>query len=113
MSLDLFFNYLGVRLNGEKASATDVTLNWVFTDTGEQVLLRLSNGTLTHVIGRTDDGADATITRASLNRFILGQTTLDAEAESGEITVTPDIAPLDSLLGLRDEFDLWFNIVEP
>jgi alkyl sulfatase BDS1-like metallo-beta-lactamase superfamily hydrolase len=115
MSLDLFFNYLGVRLNGEKASGIDVTLNWVFTDTGERVLLRLSNGTLSHVIGRTDDSADATITltRPALNRFILGETTLDAEAESGEITVTPEIAPLDSLLGLLDEFDLWFNIVEP
>ena len=77
--------------------------------------MRLSNGTLSHVIGRTDDGADATITltRPALNRFILGETTLDAEAESGEIAVTPDIAPLDSLLSLLDEFDLWFNIVEP
>jgi alkyl sulfatase BDS1-like metallo-beta-lactamase superfamily hydrolase len=115
MSLDLFFDYLGVRLNGAQAGGTDVTLNWVFTDTKEQVLLRLSNGALSHVIGRTDDGADATITltRAALNRFILGQTTLDDEASSGEITVEPDIAPLDTLLGLLDDFDLWFNIVEP
>ena len=115
MSLDLFFNYLGVRLNGEKAGATDITLNWVFTDTKEEVLLHLSNGVLSHVIGRTDDGADATITltRTALNRFILGQSTLDEEARSGEITVEPDIAPLDKLLGLLDDFDLWFNIIEP
>jgi alkyl sulfatase BDS1-like metallo-beta-lactamase superfamily hydrolase len=115
MSLDLFFNYLGVRLNGAKAAGTDVTLNWVFTDTGEQVLLQLSNGALSHVIGRTDDAADATVTltRAALNRFILGQTTLDDEAKNGEITVAPDIAPLDTLLGLLDDFDLWFNIIEP
>lgn len=115
MSLDLFFNYLGVRLDGAKAGGTDVTLNWVFTDTGEQVLLHLSNGALSHVIGRTDDAADATVTltRAALNRFILGQTTLDDEAKNGEITVAPDIAPLDTLLGLLDDFDLWFNIIEP
>jgi alkyl sulfatase BDS1-like metallo-beta-lactamase superfamily hydrolase len=115
MSLDLFFNYLGVRLNGGKAGGNDVTLNWVFTDTNEQVLLHLSNGALSHVIGRTDENADATITltRGALNRFILGQTTLDDEAKSGEITVEPDIAPLDTLLGLLDNFDLWFNIVEP
>jgi alkyl sulfatase BDS1-like metallo-beta-lactamase superfamily hydrolase len=115
MSLDLFFNYLGVLLNGEKAGGNDVTLNWVFTDTKEQVLLHLSNGALSHVLGRTDDGADATITltREALNRFILGQSTLDDEASSGEITVEPDIAPLDTLLGLLDDFDLWFNIVEP
>jgi alkyl sulfatase BDS1-like metallo-beta-lactamase superfamily hydrolase len=115
MSLDLFFNYLGVRLNGEKAGGNDVALNWVFTDTKEQVLLHLSNGALSHVIGRTDPDADATITltRAALNRFILGQSTLDDEAKSGEITVSPSIAPLDTLLGLLDDFDLWFNIIEP
>jgi alkyl sulfatase BDS1-like metallo-beta-lactamase superfamily hydrolase len=30
MSLELFFNYLGVRLNG-KAGGAGVALNWVFT----------------------------------------------------------------------------------
>jgi alkyl sulfatase BDS1-like metallo-beta-lactamase superfamily hydrolase len=115
MSLDLFFNYLAVRLNGEKAGDTDIALNWVFTDTDEQVLLRLSSGALSHVIGRIDDHADATITltRGALNRFILGQSTLDDEAASGEISVSPDIALLDTLLGLLDGFDLWFNIIEP
>lgn len=87
----------------------------MFTDTDEQVVLRLSNGALSHVVGRTDDRADATITltRSALNRFILGQTTLDEEAASGEISVSPDIAPLDAVLGLLDDFDLWFNIIEP
>jgi alkyl sulfatase BDS1-like metallo-beta-lactamase superfamily hydrolase len=33
MSLDLFFNYLGVRLNGPKADDTTLTLNFAFTDT--------------------------------------------------------------------------------
>ena len=115
MSLDLFFNYLGVRLNGEKAGDENIALNWVFTDTDEQVLLRLSSGALNHVIGRIDDHADATITltRGALNRFILGQSTLDDEAAGGEISVSPDIAPLDTLLGLLDSFDLWFNIIEP
>jgi alkyl sulfatase BDS1-like metallo-beta-lactamase superfamily hydrolase len=115
MSLDLFFNYLGVRLNGATAGGTRIALDWVFTDTGEQVALLLSNGALSHVIGRTHEAADATITltRAALNRFILGESTLDDEAKSGEITVEPDLAPLDELLALLDVFSLWFNIIEP
>jgi alkyl sulfatase BDS1-like metallo-beta-lactamase superfamily hydrolase len=115
MNLDLFFNYLGVRLNGAKAGATRIALNWVFTDTDEQVALLLSNGALSHVIGRTQEAADATVTltRAALNRFILGEVTLDAQAASGEISVEPDLAPLDQLLALLDEFSLWFNIIEP
>ena len=115
MSLDLFFNYLGVRLNGEKAAETHITLNFAFTDTNEQVAVRLSNGALTHTLGQTDDAADAriTMTRAALDRFILGQTTLDAEAASGEINIDPDTKPLDELLGLLDTFEGWFNIIEP
>lgn len=86
-----------MRVNGEKAAGRRITLNFVFTDTGEKVVLRLSNGVLSHVIGRTDDAAGATLTmtRAALDRFILGQTTLDAEASSGEISVDPDTNPLD------------------
>jgi alkyl sulfatase BDS1-like metallo-beta-lactamase superfamily hydrolase len=115
MSLDLFFNYLGVRLNGEQAVGKRITLNFVFTDTGEQVVVRLSNGALSHVLGRTEDNADATLTmtRKALDRFILGATTLDAEAKAGEIRVEPNTAPLDELLSLLDTFEGWFNIIEP
>ncbi len=115
MSLDLFFNYLGVRLNGAKAGSAHIVLNWVFTDTGEQVALQLSNGTLSHVLGRTAPAADATITltRRALDRFILGETTLEDEADSGEVTVTPDVAPLHKVLALLDDFQLFFAIIEP
>ena len=67
------------------------------------------------MIGRKHEAADATITltREALNRFILGASTLNDEAKSGEITVKPDLAPLDQLLALLDEFSLWFNIIEP
>jgi alkyl sulfatase BDS1-like metallo-beta-lactamase superfamily hydrolase len=42
-----------------------------------------------------------------------GESSLDDEARSGEITVEPELAPLDQLLGLLDDFSLWFNIIEP
>ena len=57
--------------------------------------------------------ATITMTRAALDRFILGEATLDAEAQSGEIRVEPGIAPLDELLSLLDTFAGWFNIIEP
>lgn len=44
MTLDLFFSYLAVRLNGERAANKRITLNFIFTDTQEKVALRLSNG---------------------------------------------------------------------
>jgi alkyl sulfatase BDS1-like metallo-beta-lactamase superfamily hydrolase len=115
MTLELLFNYLGVRLNGPKAGERRIRLNFVLTDTGEEAVLELTNGSLNHSIGRTDDGADATMTlsRPALDRVLLGETTVLEEVEEGEIEVEPDQKPLADLLGFLDTFSLWFNIVEP
>ena len=36
LSLDLFFDLLGVRLNGDKAEGRSISVNWRFTDTGQR-----------------------------------------------------------------------------
>ena len=115
MTLELLFNFLGVKLNGPKAGDKKITLNFVFTDTGEKAMLELVNGSLNHSLDRTADDADATITltRTALDRVLLGETTLLAEAEGGEIKVEPDVKPLAELLELLDEFKIWFNVIEP
>jgi alkyl sulfatase BDS1-like metallo-beta-lactamase superfamily hydrolase len=115
MSLDLFFNYLGVRLNGPKASGTRITLNLNFTDTGDRAVLELANGALNHLPGHTAEEADTTVTltRSALDRVILGEKTLADEVSSGEIAVEPDSAPLEKLVSLLDTFEFWFPIVEP
>jgi alkyl sulfatase BDS1-like metallo-beta-lactamase superfamily hydrolase len=115
MSLDLFFNYLGVRLNGPKASDTRLTLNLEFTDTGDRAVLELANGALNHLLGHAAEEADATVTltRSALDRVIVGDVTLADEVSSGEITVEPDSAPLEKLVSLLDTFEFWFPIIEP
>jgi alkyl sulfatase BDS1-like metallo-beta-lactamase superfamily hydrolase len=115
MSLDLFFNYLGVRLNGPMASGTRITLNLEFTDTGDRAVLELANGALNHLLGHTAEEADATVTltRSALDRVILGEKTLADEVSSGETAVEPNSAPLEKLVSLLDTFEFWFPIVEP
>lgn len=115
MSLDLFFNYLGVRLNGPKAGDTTLTLDLDFIDSGEQAILELANGALNHVLGHTVGEADATVmlTRGALDRVIVGEKTLEGQIGSGEISVEPDPAPLEKLVSLLDTFEFWFPIVEP
>jgi alkyl sulfatase BDS1-like metallo-beta-lactamase superfamily hydrolase len=115
MSLALLFNYLGMRLNGPKAADKEITLNLVFTDADERAVLELRNGSLNHSVGRTESEADATVTlaRESLDRVVMGEADLLEEAKSGKISVEPDEKPLAELLSLLDDFDLWFNIVEP
>jgi alkyl sulfatase BDS1-like metallo-beta-lactamase superfamily hydrolase len=115
MSLALLFNYLGVRLNGPEAAGKSLTLNFVFTDTGERAVLELTNGSLNHSLDRLDPDPDVTVTlaRTALDRVLGGETTLPEEAKSGEIEVEPELAPLEEFLAFLDDFEMWFNIIEP
>ncbi len=116
MPLDLFFDYLGVRLNGPKAAGQTMTINWNFTDTQEKFALALEHGALNHTANRQEKDADATVTltRAALNEIILGgKPKLEAKLASGDIKVEGKHEKLGELLSLMDNFDPWFNIVTP
>ncbi|MDW9550050.1 alkyl sulfatase dimerization domain-containing protein [Sinorhizobium meliloti] len=115
MSLDLFFDYLGMRLNSEKAGDTKLTLNFDFGEEDGKYLLQLENGVLNNTAGQQADNADATITltRDSLNGIVLGETTLEKAIADGSIKVTGDNAKLGQLVSMLDNFEFWFNIVTP
>jgi alkyl sulfatase BDS1-like metallo-beta-lactamase superfamily hydrolase len=95
---------LAVRLDGEKAGASELSLALAFADTGETFEVFLVNGVLHHRPGGR--AAEVSLTRAVLVQLVLGQTSLD---EAG----LPRSGPLVQLLGLLDRFDFWFNIVTP
>jgi len=115
MNLDLLFDWIGMRLNGPKADGKTITLNFDFTDTGEQYILGLENSAINHSANKQVPNADATITltRTSLNDVLLGNGTLDDKIEAGEITVTGNKEKLTELVSLLDIFEFWFNIVTP
>jgi alkyl sulfatase BDS1-like metallo-beta-lactamase superfamily hydrolase len=115
MPLDLFFDYLGIRLNAPKADGKKITLNFNFPDIKEKYVLALENGALNHTRGSVGSGADATITmdRAVLNRIILGQSTLKQEIGGGAVKIQGKKEALGEMFSLFDKFEFWFNIVTP
>ena len=115
MSYDLFFDYLGMRLNGPKAAGKKITLNLVFPDTKDKYVLALKNGALSHTPNAQIKEADATVTisRAILNNIVLGVTTLKNEINSGKVTIQGNTESLNELVSMLDKFDFWFNIVTP
>jgi len=115
MSLDLFFDYLGVRLNGDKAEGLTIVINWVFSDLGRRYVLNLEHSALTYLADRQSEHADATVTleRAVLDRLILRELLLADAVQRGLVSIDGDPAKVAELFGLLDDFALMFEVVEP
>jgi len=115
MSLDLFFDFLGMRLNGPKADGKRIVLNFDFTDVKQKYVVEMVNGVLNHTPGKQATGADATITlsRDALNQIVLQETTLQAAVQAGTVKIAGSQARLDEVLSYLDSFEFWFNIVTP
>jgi alkyl sulfatase BDS1-like metallo-beta-lactamase superfamily hydrolase len=114
LSLDNFFDLLGVRLNGPRAEGKALLINWSFADVGEKYALNLENAALTYTHGFAEAAqASLTLTRATLDAIVLKQTTFADAAKSGQIAVAGDPGKLTELLGLFDDFDPMFEIVAP
>jgi alkyl sulfatase BDS1-like metallo-beta-lactamase superfamily hydrolase len=115
MPLEMFFDYLGVRLNGDKAANKSTVLNWRFTDTKQDLVVRLHNSALTTSMDTQAADADATVTltRATLDDITMQKLTFPQALQTGRIAVTGQQAKLVELLGMLDSFPAMFPIVEP
>lgn len=111
----MFFDLLGIRLNGPKAAGKHIVLNWRFSDSGEDFRVNLQNSTLTWLPGRLAEDPDATVnlTRATLDRILLKQTSFPKAVLLGDIDIDGNPLKLFELLRLMDDFDPGFPLIEP
>jgi alkyl sulfatase BDS1-like metallo-beta-lactamase superfamily hydrolase len=115
LTLDLFFDFLGVRLNGPKAEGKVAVINWAFPDTGQRYALTLQNSAVTYLADRHAADTDCTVTldRATLNRVILRELTLPDAVAQGLVKIVGNGMKLTELFALLDDFSMGFEIVEP
>ena len=114
VSNNLFFDFLGVRLDAAKAEGKTMVINWNFTDSNQKFVLTLENSALTHVAGQ-QPGADATVTlsRATLDAITLKETSFPAAVLAGKVKIDGDRAKLGALMAMLDTFEPMFPVVEP
>lgn len=115
MTPEMFFDYLALHINGEKAANAKSVLNVDFGDDGGKYKLELENGVLNHTANAEAQNADATLTlsRETLNKVILKEETLKQAQDKGEVKISGDAGKVNELLGYMDKFDFWFNMVTP
>jgi alkyl sulfatase BDS1-like metallo-beta-lactamase superfamily hydrolase len=114
MTPDMFFDYLAIRLDSEKAVGHDLTLNWTFEDQNKDFNLTLRNGVLTHRTG-LNPAADASVSlsKATLEQISLKQLDFPTAIQKGLIKLQGNGKKLGELLGSLDSFSPQFNIVTP
>jgi alkyl sulfatase BDS1-like metallo-beta-lactamase superfamily hydrolase len=115
LSNEMFFDFLGVRLNAAKAEGKTMVINWSFTDSNQRIALNLDNSALTYVAGKQAPNADATVTlaRGTLDAVALQRTTFTEAVKAGLVKVDGDPAKLDELMSMLDTFKVMFEVVEP
>jgi alkyl sulfatase BDS1-like metallo-beta-lactamase superfamily hydrolase len=115
MTVEMFLQFLAVRLNGPKAADRAWTFDLVFPDLDEHYLLEVENGVLNFTKGATAAAPTATITltRAAMDAILLRQATFAELSAEGTIAIEGDAAAVADFLGLLDTFEFWFDIVTP
>lgn len=114
MTPQMIFDYLGVRLNAQKAAGKNFVINFDFPELGQQYSLTLRNSALTSS-QKVSQKADASVTlsKATLNQLQLGQTTIQKAIADGKLKVSGNQMVFVDMLAMLDTFPFWFNIVTP
>lgn len=113
MPTSMWLDFLAIRLNSEKAADMDFTINLNIPDKDEQIVVELSNATLTHIVGYTDDAAtlNVAINRSDLEKVMVGEVRLLDLIKDGTAKSEGDTTVLDRLASVLDQFDLGFELM--
>jgi len=115
MPIEMFFDFLGVRLNGDRAAGKKITINMELTDTNQKYAVGVQNAAIHYSKDKSAPNADVSIvtTREALNDVMLGTSTMEKQVVEGKAKLTGDPKKLSEFVGLLDNFEFWFNIVTP
>lgn len=115
MSTELVFDYMGVRLNPERAEGKELKINVVLPDRDEQIALDLKNSHLNVLSDTQAEDADLTLTinRADFDNLILKTATFETLMKEGKIKHEGNLAAVQQFFGMLDDFEYGFNIATP
>ena len=114
MSNELLFDALAVRINAPRAQASQFSLGWSFTDSGEHWLCTLSNGALSSLQVDAAAPADLQLTtdRATLDAILQQRLAPPQALADGRLRLHGQTALLAQFFGLLDRFSGSFPVVD-
>ncbi|WP_111493458.1 MULTISPECIES: alkyl/aryl-sulfatase [Marinobacter] len=114
MPMEMFFDFLAVHVDGEKAAGKTIVMNIELPDLDKRYGLVLENAVLNYY-AEPQDEADLSIsvTRENFNKVIMGQSSLQDLIEAGDATIDGNSSQFDEFRSTLVEFDPWWPIVTP
>ena len=115
MSMELLFDFIGMRLNHERTDGLNVGIQMNFTDLKETWALELSNAVLNNTKGRTLAKPDVTLTltRPVFLAMLLQGKKLPELIQAGAVKLEGDPKAFGAVFANVETFDPFFNIVTP
>lgn len=116
MSLEMFYDYMGVRLDRSKSKGKEYVFNLIFPDIDQSISLYLANDVIFNRPGILADNANATITmnKSTFNEIITKKSSGLKKMLSGEIKIEGSKSDYSDFQEMIEEpFNLLFNIIEP
>lgn len=113
MSTETWLDFLGVKLNSQKAEGIAFKMNMITPDNNEKFLVELSNSTLSNLKGFTAKNPDISLSlnRSDLNMAMMGVKSFEDLLKEGKAKVEGNPQILAQLVGLLDDFDPRFEIL--
>jgi len=118
LSTELFFNYLAMKFTGTDPVASQLNYNFNINlpDVNETIALVINNGVVHPRFGAKlskDVTATITVNRQDLNQMTLGQVKFAELMASEKIQIDGNADAFKLFFSKLDNFEFWFNIVEP
>ena len=108
-----WWDAIAIRVDSRKADGLAFKINFNVPDRGEQLVVELSNATLTNIAGRNAPDADATITINSTDLLpvMMQQATLADQVRAGKATLSGSPRVLRKLAATLVNFDPLFEMM--
>ncbi|MBT8110049.1 MAG: MBL fold metallo-hydrolase [Gammaproteobacteria bacterium] len=108
-----WWDAIAIRVDSSKADGINFKLNFVTPDNGDKLVVEMSNGTLTNIVGFTAPDADATLTinRADLVPVMMQLETFATQLQAGKATLSGNALVLAQLGSTLVAFDPLFEVM--
>ena len=115
MPLEMYLDYMGIRLNSQKAEGKKIRINLNLIDKKQSYALEMENSVLIYTQNKKFKDADATLnlTRNIFDELTLKQKNVMQAISEGDIKLEGNKQKLDEFMSLFDTFAPMFNIITP